>query len=366
MVTIYTPGFLNQLLGYKRPIPLNQQTVLLRVLAQFVRAGLSPLNALSVLAQGGDKRLRELAQRCQVFLKEGLTISCALKRGGYCIDPVVLALLETGETMGTLLDALENALNCVERTQSFRQQTRATLRYPFLVLLVLLVSLYCLKAFLLPHLEFLTTESDVSKGWATISLLYILGPDISWFSYILGAIFLISGMALWARLSERPRYVWHRVLLALPITAPFILSLRWSYFFYLVSIALRTSVTLPGALHIAERVLGYLPLQTFASNARIAVFEGADFSTSFRHAPGILPEVFQLICAGERAGNLASMCGHIAQIYHERLNHYKELFEAYAGPCALGCLTMVFMWVIFGAVLPFYDHLSDMTGGTGM
>ena len=337
--------------------------MLLKIVIQFVEAGLSPREAFSVLMENGDAKMRRLALNVEKSLSGGATLSAALNKAACGFNDIALALMASGEAVGQSLSALKSALQHMERTQSFRTQLTTSLRYPFLVLMALCVSVYCLKIFLFPHIEALSASQKGSSSFATESLMWILKGDIfeSWPLMLL--ITLVMLTIVWVILSLRGRFLWHRFVLKMPGVASIILATRWSCFFYLTSLSLRTSLTLPASLDLAIGVLDYLPLKKRAQRAQRAVFEGQNLSVSLRHAPGLLPEAYQMMYAGERAGNLGIMCGHIGDVYEARLKRYQDAAQAYVGPMMLFVLALLFMWVIQGAVMPLYDHLGDFSGG---
>jgi MSHA biogenesis protein MshG len=344
-------------------LSLDQQLMLLKVVTQFIEAGLSSREAIEVLGEDGDRKMRRLIHRLSKKLSGGATLSCALKQADCGFDSVALALMKVGEDIGDNRSALNSAQKHLERTRLFKNQITAALRYPSLVLVALCLSLYCLKIFLLPHILALTSMRAGAGAWATKSLMWVLtgeAPEL-WLVMFMALLTVASVMGV--RVSRRGRFFWHRFLLRCPLTAPLILAGRWSCFFNLMALSLRTSLTLPSALSLSEGVLDYAPLLQHVSRTRKAVFEGQSLSVSLHHAPGFLPEARQMLCAGERSGNLSVMCEHIAGIYEDRLKHYQEAAQTYVGPLMLFVLALLFMWIIQGAVLPLYDHLGDITGG---
>lgn len=356
-------GGLRRFQRQKRALSLDQQLVLLRVVVQFVSADLSSRDAIDVLREDGDQKMRTLAHHLSKMLRSGATLSHALKQADCGFDAIALALMAAGDEAGDIRSALDSAQKHLQRTKSFKNQMTAALRYPFLVLVALCLSLYCLKIFLLPHISALNATRADDAGWATDSLMWVLAGDAfeQWSMMLIAG--LLVAIVIFVNTSTQGRFIWHRFLLNCPLIAPLILAGRWSCFFNLMALSLRTSLTLPSALSLSESVLDYLPLRRYVSRARGAVFEGQNLSVSLRQAPGLLPDVRQMLHAGERAGNLGVMCAHIAGIYEERLRRHQEATQTYVGPLMLFVLAFLFLWAIQGAVLPLYDHLGGITRG---
>ncbi|TGW15813.1 hypothetical protein EIL50_00365 [bacterium NHP-B] len=359
-----TTYFRALLAGRRQHVPLARQSLFFMTLERFVRMGQSPREALRLLSAEKDRLLARLSQRCLEAMEKGAHLSQALEASGYAVAPVVLPLLTAAEETGTMPVLLRRVVTYLDAAEKMKAGTWAMVRYPLFSLMAVLVSFYCLYSFLWPQLIIFVEDRPQDVGWATASLLFLSSCGREKTTFVVafvGVVGLLCVVFLYA--TSTGRWLWHKMVLSIPLLSQMILSLRWAHFFSVLSLSVKSSLTLPQALAVAEKVLDYAPLKEALHHVRQRVDSGQPLSESMRGVPGLTPEALHFLALAEHTGEIQEIFAHISHGYHGQRERLAARWQSYMPLFILMITGMMFVWIICGIVLPFYDHMLNMASG---
>ena len=350
------------MIRFNKNITYTQQRIFFFSILQFVCLGLPPLDALECLAKTSNIFLRKFAQLCIKSIRLGHPLSSTLHNVGYKMDQPTLALLRAGETSGNLEQSLRAILEHIKKTADFKNSLVAVLRYPVLLLTLLVVIFYLLCATLFPSYVMLFQESGRDLPF----VLYVFSRAsflLQHKSFLLlnicffGSVSLIFFVYIFV---EKVRFCLSYACIKLPFLGNLFLFQQWWVFFYTFSLCSKASIASHKGFALAVKGLRSRVLQRHLCQSLEGVKKGRMLSNFLVSVPGILPEVSTLLLLAERSQSHAAY-EQIAILYEEKLLLMRGLLLAYLGPILLSVLGLCFTWLVTSLMLPFYEQALTLS-----
>jgi len=281
--------------------------VLFRSLASLVGVGV-PLNrAVALTASALAGRLRGALPAIQQSLREGLSLSAALRREEGLIPARLVSMVRAGERASRLGEALDQIAVHLEQEVELLGRVRQALLYPLVLTVTGVASIAVIGFVILPRFAELLKDLGRDAPWTTRALL----AGTSWLEATgpflplapAGAIALLVLVLRDPLLSSRL----HSFLLGLPVVGPLrhtVASGRWLH-----SLAAMLSSGLPilTALEAAGQGCGDLAVRFRTERARERVARGEPITRALE-LEGVLDAAgLQVLAIGEASGELALM-----------------------------------------------------------
>ncbi|MGB1230514.1 MAG: type II secretion system F family protein, partial [Holosporaceae bacterium] len=280
----------------------------------------------------------------------------------YESDAIALFLLKAGEQSGQLEKTLSDVLVHLEKVVSFQKDVKAAVRYPLFLCGVLGVTFVILCQLLVPQLIQLSSEEIDQASFATRSLLCVVGFFQGQDGALLWVLLSAVGLLTLVRLTKAGRFFCQYLFLKVPLWGVLTMASQWSYFFYLLSLGVKTGFPLHKALCMAQTVLSSAPLQNVIREAGKEVVKGRSLAAALKGAPGILEETKILLDLAQKAKDASCVYTKISLFYEERRALLAGYLLSYLGPCFLIVIGVLFLWLVQGLFLPFYEHALSLDG----
>src|SRR5262249_10240064 len=115
---------------FKRVKPKSLQ-VFSRQLATMIEAGVNVVSAVATLEQQtDDKYLAEVIGDLRSDVESGISLSQAFSRHPKVFDSLFVAMIEAGESSGTLDSVLDRVATQIEKQTALKRRVRSALVYP--------------------------------------------------------------------------------------------------------------------------------------------------------------------------------------------------------------------------------------------
>jgi len=137
---------------FARGITLKDRIFFTRQLAVLLKSGIPLVQALDLLVEQTEGRLRSVVISLRDGIKEGRSLADELQRFPGAFDTIYIQLVRAGEASGKLEVILERLNDYLERREAVRKKVSAALRYPIIQLVLLIVVVSGLLAFVVPQI----------------------------------------------------------------------------------------------------------------------------------------------------------------------------------------------------------------------
>ena len=298
---------------------------------------------------------RKVLAQVESSVFAGHSLAAALKGAGSAIDGWGLAIIEAGESSGSLAEHVGYWQQQLQARVALVRQLRTALVYPLVVLCLLVVQVGVLYWFILPRLLPLFSSLHYELPLAT-RLLLVGYSGIA--QYWLWGLVLCAPLVLLVRYLQ-VRGVTARLFDFCALRMPIVRGIYCSYQTWALSqsmgVLLQTGMPLMKALQLTQRVVQSNTFRLQLARVTAEVSAGASVSKRFKQQLQYAPlEFLELVAAGEHSGQLAASCMQSAAYLFETIQYRLVQLSALFEPALLLFVACCVGFVAFAIISPLY------------
>ena len=333
-----------------------------RQLATLLSAGLPLVSALSgVLEQVKRPALRKVLSQVRERVKEGMSLASALMEHPAVFPSVYTAMINAGETSGTLELVVERLAEFGEQQLALQRKIRSTLAYPLLMLIVGVGVVVFLMAYVIPRVTQIFVEMKQELPLPTTIL---IGVSEFFQKYWPLAILAIVGCFFAARYyvkTDAGRRRYDKMLLNLPVVGSIVEKVAMARITRTLGTLLHNGVPLLSAMEIVRSLVSNVVLRQALEEARQEISEGASITAPLARGGVFPPSVIQMISVGEQSGNLEGMLFKVAETFDSEVETSVTTFTSLLGPFMILFLAFFVGFVVLAVLLPIFE-MSNLIG----
>jgi type IV pilus assembly protein PilC len=351
--------------GKTKKVKLETFLVFNQQFLTLIRAGLPILSAIDLLARRQKQvnfraQLEDVAQR----VRNGESISSAFEaQGGFPV--VYTTTLLAGERSGNLEEVLQRYLDFQRVSLTFRKKLIASLIYPAVLIVMVVLLFIFLITFVVPRFAELYDQLGTRLPAVTTFLL-ALGRDAQSYGLYLLAALVIAGFVFfrWMKTDSGAAAV-DRVRIALPLIGSVWLKYQVGLFSRTLSTLLKGGLPLVPSLETAARSIGSRQVSNAVVASVETVREGKGLSTSLERTK-VFPELaIEMIEVGESTGALPQMLNSVAEFFEEDVQTNLTAAMSLIEPAILIVMGVVVVTILIALYMPIFN-LSGAAGGGGV
>ena len=330
-----------------------------RELATLLQAGLPLDRAMSVMIDlAPEGPVRDLMEEVREKVRGGATLADALGEHSEVFPNYYAGMVRAGEAGGTLEGVLARLAETLERAQALRDNVRAALRYPALVVIMAVASLVVLMAVVIP--EFRPLFEDAGAAMPLSTRIVIGTSDLlAAYWWLLALLLVAAGMAL-RQHNQTPegRLRWDAWIIEAPIFGDLLTKIEVARFSRTLGTLLTNGVSVLNAMSMTIDTLDNRAFAGAAAQAQGRLAKGEGLAEPLAET-GVFPGLaLQLVRVGEETGRLDAMLLRIADIYDEEVKRAIQKMLSLLVPLitlALGILIAVIIGSMISAIMSSYD-----------
>jgi type IV pilus assembly protein PilC len=306
---------------FKKVKPRSLQ-VFSRQLATMIEAGVNVVSAFATLEQQTEDRyLAQVISELRSDVEAGMGLSQAFARHPKVFDKLFVAMIEAGESSGTLDTVLDRIAAQIEKQASIKRKVKSALVYPIVVLSFATLVLAFMLLFIIPVFK---KVYDQLGGHLPKLTQFVIAVSNGFRGYWFVIIPLIAagvyGFIRWKQ-SERGRPIWDRFKLKVPMRiGDVVQKIALARFSRTLSSLVSAGVDIIKALEITAGTAGNWVVERAVENVRVRVQEGAPISQPIAEDAVFPPMVSQMVRIGEETGELDKMLSKVADFYEDEVD----------------------------------------------
>ncbi|GAB4186999.1 MAG: type II secretion system F family protein [Simkaniaceae bacterium] len=346
-------------IGKKRESHLSKSELLhfTRDLSQFLRSGLPLYESLLAIEEKYrfHKNHGLFLDLCDQ-VKQGRSLSGALKKFPAAFDPIYLSMVSAAEESGTLPAAFQELTQLISKSEKLKKQLISALIYPAFLGTFCLIILSGLFFFLIPSMKELLSDRNLhplTEAILNISSFLEAHAKILAFGFISG----ILALYIYGR-SKQGKLALQKVLLKIPFFKSFIPQTVMIRFCQTLSVLLFSGVPVVEALKRAKKVMNHKLFEDAVSVAEKGLMEGKRLSEELAKSPLIPKMVIRMLQVSDEAGETPEMLRNISQIYEENMEKTLSRLTTLIQPILLLILGIIVGIVLLAVLLPLTDVSS--------
>ena len=284
--------------------------VMIRAMAMLLGAGVPLDRALAyAAAQASSADARNAFAAVREAVRGGESLSAAVAR-----QPLFPTLfgptLAASEASGTLDATLTMLADQLDRDAAVRSRLQSALIYPSILALASVVGVSVILLVVVPRFAALITDGGGTLPLSTRLLVAMSGALMrGWWLILIVTLLSALGWRRWLTGPDQQRR-WHAARLAWPVTGALERMQAAARYTSTLSVALKSGVSLLGAMALARGVVSNRSLAAALEAAEALVRDGGTLASGLDRV--LPPLAVRLLDAGEVGGDVAGMAGRAA------------------------------------------------------
>lgn len=342
-------------LGYR---PYSNRTLMIfcRQFATMLSAGIPILQCLQLLA--AQSELGSLKREISAVageVEEGSSLTTALLSRRESFPPLMISMVEVGETGGTLDGIMEKLADHFEKQHDLGEKIRSATLYPTFIIGVAIIVMAVMIVFVLPQFAQIFNAMGMEMPLYT-RLLMGLGNLVHRQWLILSILlFSLTAFLCLAAQTKKGRRLYDQARLQVPVFGKIYRQTLAARFARILSTLLGSGVTLNQALELVDRVINNRLLSESISALGIAISEGETIAAPLAKAKYFPPLLSAMVRIGEESGALEKTLESTALFYEREVSYHVERLGTILEPALLLIVGLFIGLLVFSILSPMYQ-----------
>lgn len=334
-----------------RAVREEEVLIFTRDLLSLVRSAVPLVGGLSDLAaQVGNPAFRSTLESIVSDITAGNKLSEAIEKHPAVFSEFYCMSIRAGEQAGRLDDVLVRLAATLERDLDTRLAIQNAVRYPIVVLCVLVVAFGVMVTLVVPRMARLFASFNTPLPLPTRIIL-----AVSSFSQRYGLLLAAAGAGLWVALhfygkTPAGRRRIDAFKLRLPVFGELFRKVAIARFAVILQTLYASGVVLPEALKISAKVVGNGVIEQAVLRVQEGVLAGRTLSETLAESTLFPPFLTRVVMMGEKTGNLEEMLGEVVAHYDRDVGYMTRSMTTLIEPLltvGLGLMVLVFALGVF-------------------
>ncbi|MFQ5498374.1 MAG: type II secretion system F family protein [Candidatus Zixiibacteriota bacterium] len=332
-------------------------------LATMYRSGIPLLRSLSLIRIGAaESRFNLALRRMYQDVQSGRQLSEAMAAHPKIFPSVLTASVAAGEESGKLEDILEELSTMLENEMELTRQIKAGIRYPVIVITILVGAASVLMAFVVPRFASFYDSFDAALPLPTRMLIATSEFFSNWWGLLLAM--GIASVYVMRRIvsTKKGKYFVDTQLLKLPIIGGLIMRGNLARFTLMFRILFKSGLPMIRTLSILADSIKSAPIATEINKMEEMFRDGRDGELTTESFTWIPDLALQMISIGLESGSLERMLGEIGAHYSKEVQYTSRQLTAILEPIltlVLGVFVLIMALAIF---LPMWNLIKVFSG----
>lgn len=347
----------SQVMSFLQPgVPTAELVLFTKQFRTLYRAGISLPEIFGILTkQTTNKRLGAACAQMEKSIREGESLRRVFLKYPKIFSDLYVAMIEAGERSGALTTVLDRLIYLLEHEEHVRSQVKAALRYPKIVLFVMVGAFLVLLNYVVPQFAAVYAQAKVELPLPTVIALALNRWIEDYFLVVLG----VTGGVIWAikwwLSTPSGRLARDHWTLYIPIIGPLVRKAAIARFAAIFSILQQSGVTILESMDVLRETLDNAYFRNQFDMVKKNLREGGSVAESLGKVKGFTPLAVSLILIGEKSSHLDEMMDELAKHYDVEVEMQVDRLTEYLGPALILCLGVVVLFFALAIFLPMWD-----------
>ena len=353
----------NAFIDNLRSISLKEISIVCRLFATMIDAGLPLVSSLNVLIEQTDNpRIKKALQDVYKKVKEGETLSRSLGDHPTIFPNLMVNMVEAGEVGGVLDTVLNRLASHFEKEHKMNEKIKSAMTYPAVVSVMAMLSVVFILTFVLPTFVQMFDNMKMELPLLTRILLAI-SSILRSYAPILVVLTVAGAYGLKiAYQREQIMQIIDALVLKIPVIGMLPRKVGIARFSRTLSTLLHGGVPIITALEVVQKTIGNHSMMKSLEQAQGGIKEGIGLASSLAQSKVFTPMVVQMVSIGEESGTLDKMLEKIADFYESDVDDMVSRLSSIIEPVIIGVLGVVIGLIVIAIMIPMFDVITNAGG----
>ena len=338
-------------------ISFLDKVIFAKNLSLMIKSGLPLRESVTILKeQSKKKKFKKLLDNVIKDIDNGQPLAVCLSHYPRIFSSFYINMIKVGEESGSLEENLKRLALHLEKSYRLRQEIKAAMIYPSIILSALIILSVVLVFFVFPQIAPIFKSFDIELPFTTRVLIGFIEFVQSYKLYILvGAVVLVFFLSLVSR-TRLIKYFIDRIILKIPVIGSTSKNVNIAHFSYTLGILLKSGIPVLKALDITKASLGNLLYQKELEGVIEEVKKGKSISDYLSGQEKIFPlMVSKMIGVGEKTGNLEETLLYLGNFYEAEVDRSTKNLSVILEPILLLIIGAVVGFIALAIISPIYE-----------
>ncbi|MGL4972796.1 MAG: type II secretion system F family protein [Culicoidibacterales bacterium] len=343
-------------LGNFDKVGLEDIAIFCRQFYTMLHAGVNLNVALEILAEElPNKQLRQSVHTMTERIKKGESLSQAMRSETKVFPPLLVSMIEVGETTGNLDAVMLRMANQYVKDNKINKKIQSTMIYPAILGTVAIVVVLFLLTYILPTFLTIFTDNGVAIPWTT-QLLIAISDFLIANGFVLALLTLMTviGLKIFSRTTlGAPLFA--KLQLSLPVLKTLNQKIIVARFTRTMSVLTASGIPMMQALELVATVIKNKIISEKISDIREQVAKGEGFGEAIRTSQAFPSMLTSMVKIGEETGSIDEILEKTADFYEEELEHQIQVTVALVEPILILVMAAIIGFIIVAIMTPMFE-----------
>lgn len=335
-----------------KKIPARDMSVFCRQFASILKAGVSVINALEMLAeQTENKKLKEAIVNTQSNVEKGENLSDSMRQNDV-FPSILIDMVRAGEASGSLENSLTRMAIQFEKDAKMNGIVKKAMMYPIVLICVMIGVIIVMLTFVIP--SFMTMFEDLdSELPVTTKAILAMSNSLKnyWYIYLIVVVGVVVGIQMYKR-TDNGRHNLDKLKLKIPVFGLLQTKSACASFARTMSTLLQAGMPMIDALEISASTMKNVLFYDGLEKVKNGVSLGLPLSNQLK-ATGLFPAmVVHMVSIGEETGNVEEMLTNSAVYYEEEVEIQTQTLTSLMEPIIIVMMAFVVVLLIMAIYQP--------------
>lgn len=335
-----------------KKIPARDMSVFCRQFASILKAGVSVINALEMLAeQTENKKLKEAIVNTQSSVEKGESLSDSMRQND-AFPSILIDMVRAGEASGSLENSLTRMAIQFEKDAKLNGIVKKAMMYPIVLLCVMIGVIIVMLTFVIPSFMTMFEDLDSELPVTTKAILAMSNSLKSyWYIYIIVVVGIVVGIQMYKR-TDNGKHNLDKLKLKIPVFGLLQTKSACASFARTMSTLLQAGMPMIDALEISASTMKNILFYDGLEKVKNGVSLGLPLSNQLK-ATGLFPAmVVHMVGIGEETGNVEEMLTNSATYYEEEVEVQTQTLTSLMEPVIIVLMAFVVVLLIMAIYQP--------------
>ena len=340
-------------------LKLNSLVVFSYQLSAMLSAGINVIDALRMIqSRIGNEKERRIYRSLYEEVQKGNSLSVAMMEQQGAFDDMMISMVKSGESSGSLDEVLQTMSNQYERDKKIKQKMRTASVYPLVLFVVSIIVVLILVAFVLPGIM---ASFPVEETPFLTKILIGMSNFILDKWYIL--LIALAGLAALVFLimnTPSSRLVVDRLLLKIPVVGKLLRTVYSARCARSFASLYSHGVNALEMIELTSRVMGNTYLESEFDKVYVSVSRGELISNSIDEIEEFDPMLAAMINVGEETGDLEGILKRTADYFDLEAEAALTSLVGFVEPVMIVWMGIIIGLIVVSILQPMFTMYSNM------
>ena len=343
---------------FSKKIPLTDLVLFTRKLATLYKSGLPLTRSLQIISEQDNTQISAVADKLRSDLEKGDSFSEAVSHHPHIFSDIFINSIRIAEDSGRMDVVLDKMSSALERDFETREQIKTAIRYPLLVIGLIVLAFFGLVTFVVPKFAEFYGDYGAELPLPT-QMLISLNTFITQYWYLpVGLIFVLIPTFIWLFRLPGFRQTFDGIILKIPIFGPLLNKIYISRFAHLLEVFFGSGAPLLAGLETIKNAVGNRVIAAEVGHIKKQIQEGNDLASirdKLLHFPNMALSMMQV---GLESGSLEYMLNQVATFLDREVDYTSKRLMTLIEPFLIVFLGAVVLFLALAIFLPMWSMIE--------